>query len=375
MILMGDPSGWIAVDADGDGLPDATELAAGLDPGDRDSEDDGLLDGLEGGPGADADGDGLVNALDPDADEDGLPDGLESGVNVPDLHTDTTRGFFRADADPFTTTNPFVADTDGGGVADGAEDRDADGMVTPPETDPLSALDDASCGTGAPGEIANGPGEYLEVRISSADLILDWGDVSAANPCILYRVYGAERADAACGAGFRLLATTTQPSYTHVGAASLPAAYHYIVAGATLAGGEGDSGHSCSATPGSPGETAGPALQQLQVTGFDPLSRTLSLSYGAACNSSDNTIVFGPLPMPVPPANPYAYSGEECGVGSSGAFVWQYSAAPESFFFILVGNDGFVEGPYGTDGSGAERPPHATNMSCPMPQEIADRCD
>jgi hypothetical protein len=79
--------------------------------------------------------------------------------------------------------------------------------------------------------------------------------------------------------------------------------------------------------------------------------------------------------MPAPPANPYAYSGEECGVGGSGEFVWHYSAAPESFFFILVGNDGSVEGPYGTDGAGAERPPHVANLSCPLPQEIADRCD
>ena len=50
--LTGDP------DADGDGVPDAVELALGLDPLDPDSDDDGLPDGLE-----DNDGDGLGNAI------------------------------------------------------------------------------------------------------------------------------------------------------------------------------------------------------------------------------------------------------------------------------------------------------------------------
>jgi hypothetical protein len=144
-------------------------------------------------------------------------------VTVPDADTDTSRGFFRADADPLTTTDPFRADTDGGGVADGAEDRNADGMVTAPETDPLSPSDDASCGAGAPGEIADVPGDYLKVRLSGGDIILEWGDAGAENPCILYRVYASERADAACGTGFEPLATTGLPSYTHVGAAALPA--------------------------------------------------------------------------------------------------------------------------------------------------------
>lgn len=221
MILLGDPAGWVAVDADGDGLPDAIELAAALDPGDRDTDDDGLLDHLEGDPGADADGDGLWNGLDPDADDDGLPDGLEAGVTVPDLHTDTSRGVFRADADPLSVTDPFAADTDGGGVADGAEDRDADGLVTPPETDPLLTMDDASCAPDAPGEIASTPGEQMQARVSGADVILDWSDVSPTSPCILYHVYAATQADAACATGFVRLATKGPPSYTHVDAASL----------------------------------------------------------------------------------------------------------------------------------------------------------
>jgi hypothetical protein len=48
----------------------------------------------------------------------------------------TDAGFFIADADPATKTDPLDADTDGDGFADGTEDLDHDGMVDPGETDP-----------------------------------------------------------------------------------------------------------------------------------------------------------------------------------------------------------------------------------------------
>ncbi|MEZ4235326.1 MAG: hypothetical protein R3F59_04035 [Myxococcota bacterium] len=50
-------------DADGDGLRDEDELAAGLDPADPDSDGDGVLDGVDPSP-ADAGG-ALVAAPDP----------------------------------------------------------------------------------------------------------------------------------------------------------------------------------------------------------------------------------------------------------------------------------------------------------------------
>ncbi|MCA9540403.1 MAG: OmpA family protein, partial [Myxococcales bacterium] len=127
-------------DRDHDGLSDAAELALGLDPGDADSDDDGLLDGEEPSPGADADGDGLINALDPDSDDDRLPDGLEAGVSERPAASDPA--VFRADEDPSTTTDPLARDTDGGGAADGAEDANRNGRVDPGETDPNLADDD-----------------------------------------------------------------------------------------------------------------------------------------------------------------------------------------------------------------------------------------
>src|SRR5205085_11480839 len=68
-------------DADHDGLARDVELAAGTNPADDDSDDDGLRDGDDGL--GDTDGDGAIDARDCDSDDDGLPDGLESGAWEP----------------------------------------------------------------------------------------------------------------------------------------------------------------------------------------------------------------------------------------------------------------------------------------------------
>ncbi|MEM1028761.1 MAG: OmpA family protein [Myxococcota bacterium] len=132
------------VDSDNDGLPDALEALLGTDPNDADSDDDGVLDGDEPNGGLDTDGDGLINALDPDSDGDGLLDGTELGVTTPSADTDVDAGNFTPDADPNTTTSPLLADTDGGGVPDGAEDFNLDGAVDTGETDPNNPADDVA---------------------------------------------------------------------------------------------------------------------------------------------------------------------------------------------------------------------------------------
>ncbi len=125
-------------DKDGDGLTDEAETLAGTDPNDADSDDDGVIDGAEANWADDTDGDGLINALDPDSDEDGLFDGTEVGVVSPSPDTVVANGFFVADADPTTKTSPLLADTDGGGALDGAEDTNHNGKVDPGERNPTA---------------------------------------------------------------------------------------------------------------------------------------------------------------------------------------------------------------------------------------------
>ncbi len=128
-------------DSDNDGLNDSLEVTAGTDPKDDDSDDDGLLDGNE-----DANHNGVVDAgetmaLEADTDGDGLSDGLELGLVEPQ-GTGTDPALFTPDADPSTTTDPLLVDTDGGSVHDGVEDKNHNGRVDEGETDPLLAADD-----------------------------------------------------------------------------------------------------------------------------------------------------------------------------------------------------------------------------------------
>lgn len=133
-------------DSDGDGLPDAIELALGTDPNDADSDDDGVPDGSEVAPGVDTDGDGLINALDADSDNDGLFDGTELGYDCTSPGTNLLRNRCVPDADPLTRTSPILADTDGGGARDGAEDSNLNGRLDAGEQDPTvgHGADDAA---------------------------------------------------------------------------------------------------------------------------------------------------------------------------------------------------------------------------------------
>lgn len=133
----------IALDTDGDGLGDALEMMLGSDVSDTDSDDDGLADGEE-----DANRNGVVDAgetspINRDTDGDGVQDGTElgrsSGVADPDgvgPLSGTDLSVFVPDADPSSTTLPTVADTDGDGALDGAEDGNRNGRVDAGETDP-----------------------------------------------------------------------------------------------------------------------------------------------------------------------------------------------------------------------------------------------
>jgi hypothetical protein len=159
------------VDCDDDKIPDDVEIAIGTDPNDKDSDDDGVIDGEEIPKGSttfdlDSDDDGKINALDPDSDNDGLKDGTELGLGCNDPATNLEAGNCTPDGDGgATTTNPLDPDTDKGGVNDGDEDTDKDGVVDEGERDPNVPGDDkattpqctqdSDCGGPTSGKVCN----------------------------------------------------------------------------------------------------------------------------------------------------------------------------------------------------------------------------
>jgi hypothetical protein len=171
-------------DTDADGLTDGREVTTELtDPLDLDSDDDGLSDGEE----ADV---LLTSPLDCDSDGDGLVDGLEAGlvagdvVEDPDgpgplLGTDlaaacpdTGGPAFVEDADPLSTTDPLLANTDGDDCDDGAEDSNGNGAVDAGETDPED-----------PGDCLLGGAGLLQLVRTLDQPPLQAGDVFATAPC------------------------------------------------------------------------------------------------------------------------------------------------------------------------------------------------
>ncbi|WP_437967887.1 DUF3344 domain-containing protein [Sorangium sp. So ce260] len=130
-------------DSDNDGIEDPDEVEGGTDPNDADTDDDGVTDGAEPEGDEDSDDDGLINALDPDSDNDGLYDGTELGLPCDNPATSAAASHCRADGDEGATkTDPLDADSDDGGVPDGHEDFDLDGVIDEGETDPNNGDDD-----------------------------------------------------------------------------------------------------------------------------------------------------------------------------------------------------------------------------------------
>ena len=154
-------------DTDGDGA---------ADPYDIDSDDDGILDSIEGTPAAltDTDGDGVPDVRDLDSDDDGRPDVREAGLV-------DANGDSRMDAGQTRTAAP--PDTDGDGIADF---RDVNGTrVTGPDTD----------GDGVRNAVDPAPQMFGTYADSDGDGVADAQDLDLDNDGIPNDADGSDDAD------------------------------------------------------------------------------------------------------------------------------------------------------------------------------------
>ena len=193
-------------DADLDRLADADEALFGTDPNDADSDDDGLLDGVEVAEGLDPqdptdadldeDGDGLTNReeidvtgtdrLVADTDGDGLSDGDEVSTTATDPLDADTDDDGLSDGDELTLhgSDPLLFDTDAGGASDATE-------VLLDLTDPRNGADDR-----APVFLTGGEGtaDQADIAIDAEGrLHVAWVDDRAEfNDEIFYALYDAD---------------------------------------------------------------------------------------------------------------------------------------------------------------------------------------
>ncbi len=122
------------------------------------------------------------------------------------------------------------------------------------------------------------------------------------------------------------------------------------------------------AAGGLPGEASGDS-SPMQAR-YDRTTGHVEVHYTPACDATNHTIYFGDLAA----VASQAYSGAACGRGSSGLTSFAPAGVTDGFF-VIVGNDGAVEGSYGRDSAGVERPDDGGTQGCDAAQDLSSVCD
>jgi len=99
---------------------------------------------------------------------------------------------------------------------------------------------------------------------------------------------------------------------------------------------------------------------------------SININYTPANCATDHSVFWGQSPI----SGNLSWTNGVCGLGTSGTASFDPgNPNPNSFFyFVIVGNNGAVEGSYGKNSSSVERP-EATGISgCDFPQDLLDTC-
>jgi hypothetical protein len=117
-------------------------------------------------------------------------------------------------------------------------------------------------------------------------------------------------------------------------------------------------------------DATGCAPGEPRILAVDKDGEDVLIEYESGCASANHNLEFGPLAS----VATYGYSGHDCSIGDGG--VHRFEALPGSYFMIVVPTDGVaIEGSYGRDSLGVERPEDTHDWSCAFTQQLAGRCD
>ena len=134
------------------------------------------------------------------------------------------------------------------------------------------------------------------------------------------------------------------------------AANQILTVGATLAGAPGESSPQLE-----------PSAQMR--ASWNPANGTVEIEYSPACDASNHTVYHGALAD----VASYEYGGAACWRGTSGSTSFD-AAGLGDLFFVIVGSNETVEGSYGRDGAGFERPEDTLTAQCDRPRDLTAAC-
>jgi len=134
--------------------------------------------------------------------------------------------------------------------------------------------------------------------------------------------------------------------------------------GADAAGCAGPCAADCTCQAFGPGSAA-----DLLVTNFEPVSGRLWIAWTPACEATGHALISGPLDS----VATYSYTGQLCGLGAGGSYG-PFKLGTGSHFFLVAGHRDGIEGSYGTDSAGQERPEQTTDPTCALQQDLSLPC-
>jgi hypothetical protein len=119
---------------------------------------------------------------------------------------------------------------------------------------------------------------------------------------------------------------------------------------------------------GTPGEASHQEITAEQMRAeYNSVSGTVDITYTPACDAADHTVYYGPLSS----VASYGYTDAACFLGTSGAA--SFDPGTDSYFFLVVANDGISEGSYGSYrflAASAERNEASGLPACDYPQDL-----
>jgi hypothetical protein len=98
----------------------------------------------------------------------------------------------------------------------------------------------------------------------------------------------------------------------------------------------------------------------------------LKVSYTPACGASDHAVFWGVSPI----GGVLSWTNAQCGFGTSGQFLFNpgLPAPGKFFYFVVVGQTFSLEGSYGQNSGGIERPEAVGLGVCEQPQSLVGPC-